>query len=348
MASLAETAGIGYSGENPDRDSFRRDCESRNMFVEKGRTNVVVVFVGFWVLLSTSSLLSSCKGDDESRRNIVSFSGATTSRILRGDVTLKSFDTYVVYAEEESGSPEGTESLRCLHEAANELKDTWSHVLFIHAKNVTSYPSIAESLAINDSETSAKGSFRLLDPSSPVLPTVYPIAYEAPCSTKMIHDALKLFQRHELQSLKRPTSRYGDAIRSAAGDEAFSSSLGGITIEADKFRSSVLEPESTDAVLFVYNPSCPICERFVPEWNDLVESLKDVSTLEFFSMDGNGNEVLGLSVVEYPSIFLFAGFDKAEAKLFKGERVSSVVREWVHQNAARRFTLSQANPRSEL
>ena len=102
--------------------------------------------------------------------------------------------------------------------------------------------------------------------------------------------------------------------------------------------------KSTDSVLLVHDPNCDVCVRLREnEWKRLIEMHQHVKSLEFHQIDGTENEIHGLSIKSYPTIFLFRAFDKNEPLVYKGERTSSVISSWLQEKAGMRFTMPSSD-----
>jgi hypothetical protein len=66
---------------------------------------------------------------------------------------------------------------------------------------------------------------------------------------------------------------------------------------------------------------------------------KHVKTLEFHQIDGTQNEIHGITILSYPTIFLFRAFDKNDPITYKGQRTSSAMSNWLREQSGMRFSM---------
>ena len=87
------------------------------------------------------------------------------------------------------------------------------------------------------------------------------------------------------------------------------------------FKKRVVET-GVDVLILVTARFCGHCQRFQPIWEMMKRRVMDsVSTLELLQMNGEMNEVQGLVVESYPSLFLFKALDKSTPVMYKGSFV---------------------------
>ena len=74
-------------------------------------------------------------------------------------------------------------------------------------------------------------------------------------------------------------------------------------------------------------------------WDEMKRRAMDsVSTLEMLQMDGETNEVQGLLVESYPSLFLFKALDKSTPVAYKGSFVGAEdIVEWALEHVSVKF-----------
>ena len=74
-------------------------------------------------------------------------------------------------------------------------------------------------------------------------------------------------------------------------------------------------------------------------WDEMKRRAMDsVSTLEMLQMDGETNEVQGLLVESYPSLFLFKALDKSTPVAYKGSFVGAEdIVEWALEHMSVKF-----------
>lgn len=247
----------------------------------------------------------------------ISFSAKATARILRGDINLKGYTYYLVYGDvlKDQNRLEAFSSI-----ASKE------GMLRIHAKDIDSEG--IDSLLLIDSEKRDRDYIRIVNPQADP-PEVFETRFN------QIEEDLTKYLEGKLKPIKRMNKirKYGDSIRSVPSDDEGA-------IEAIDFRSKILEPAGTDSVLLVHDPSCDVCVRLRQnEWKRLIEMHQHVKTLEFHQIDGSQNEIHGISIASYPTIFLFRAFDKNEPILYRGQRNSKVISTWLQEEAGMRFSM---------
>lgn len=250
----------------------------------------------------------------------VSFSAKATARILRGDINLKGYDFYLVAVTRDE------EKLKRFSTMSKE------GMLRIHAKDIES-EGIDSLLLIDDYD---KDYVRIVNPNTDP-PEIYETAFD-----RMVKD-LNEYLEGKLKPIVRKTKirKYGDSVKSVPCDEENA-------IEAAEFRGKILEPSSIDSVLLVHDPSCDVCVRLREnEWKRLIEMHQHVKSLEFHQIDGTQNEIQGLSISSYPTIFLFRAFDKNEPLVYKGERTSTVISTWLQEKVGMRFTMPSSSSSSD-
>jgi len=259
---------------------------------------------------------------------LVSFSTPATIRIVRGAISLKGYDVYVVFADFNSDD----DMLHCFHEAADRHKDK---ILFIHSKKARESEDLFEHLMIEDpSSAPVADVIRIVDPREEP-PIIYPVEFGEPCSADGILAEVKKFRDGSLDpvSTTRPILKFGDAIKSS--EETEDSKV----LIADEFASLVLKRTSVDTIVWVHDPMCTVCIRSLPVWEQVVRDHAHVGSLELYSMDGRSNEVRGLRISQFPTLLLFPAFDKEEYQTFKGPRQVKDISTWIHQKVAHRFAL---------
>lgn len=259
---------------------------------------------------------------------LVSFSTPATIRIVRGAISLKGYDVYVVFADFNSDD----DMLHCFHEAADRHKDK---ILFIHSKKARESEDLFEHLMIEDpSSAPVADVIRIVDPREEP-PIIYPVEFGEPCSADGILAEVKKFRDGSLDpvSTTRPILKFGDAIKSSGGTEDSK------VLIADEFASLVLKRTSVDTIVWVHDPMCTVCIRSLPVWEQVVRDHAHVGSLELYSMDGRSNEVRGLRISQFPTLLLFPAFDKEEYQTFKGPREIKDISTWIHQKVAHRFAL---------
>jgi hypothetical protein len=169
----------------------------------------------------------------------ISFSAKATARILRGDINLKGYDFYLVYADVTKDAVR----LRLFSEAKSR-----DGMLRIHAKDIDSEGIY--SLLMIDAGTKDEDFVRIVNPR--VDP---PDVFETSNDFSKLDEDVEMYLQGKLKRLDRNVEdirKYGDALRTAPSEDG---------IEAATFREKILSPTGIDSVLFVQDPSCDVCNR---------------------------------------------------------------------------------------
>ena len=80
------------------------------------------------------------------------------------------------------------------------------------------------------------------------------------------------------------------------------------TVVGSNFENLVIESVGVDVLVLVTAKWCQHCTAFVPHWLKLVETLTlTVSTMKTYQMDGEKNEIHGITITSYPTLLMFPG-----------------------------------------
>ena len=283
-------------------------------------TIVLVILVGCALLFNECSASSDLP-------SVVSFSTPALLRILRGDITLKGHSMYVAFADYESD----TQHLQCFQELAEMIeKDViFDDLLFMHAKEMSTSGAMQEVLLVE--EDNANDIVRVVDPAAANIWSVGNLCDTAAFRSelgKIISGDADILPRSE-----RTTPTFGDSLKSQEGESG-----GENEIFATEFRETILNRQSFDSVVYIYDPSCAVCKSMAPVWKQVVKNHKHVQTLELFAMNGRENDVKGVVVNSYPTLLLFSAFGKSEYREYKGSRTAGHISAWIHENTGNRFT----------
>lgn len=69
--------------------------------------------------------------------------------------------------------------------------------------------------------------------------------------------------------------------------------------------SGIVHDETVDVLVDFYAPWCGHCRKLEPTYKELAKRLRHVRTLKIAKLDATRNEVEGMMIQSYPSIFLF-------------------------------------------
>ncbi|KEP67354.1 UNVERIFIED_CONTAM: thioredoxin, putative [Hammondia hammondi] len=96
--------------------------------------------------------------------------------------------------------------------------------------------------------------------------------------------------------------------------------------------------KDTDGDVFIefYAPWCGYCRKLEPAYKELAARLRDVPGVTIAKIDATRNEVPGMKVAGYPTIFLFPHGKKNDPPLvYNGDRTVQDMLEWLQSRVAR-------------
>ena len=74
--------------------------------------------------------------------------------------------------------------------------------------------------------------------------------------------------------------------------------------------ASIVKDKSKDVLVFYHASWCQKCEIYDKKWSQFAEEVKDVKNLVIGRYDAMANEVEGLKILGFPSIFYYPKEDK--------------------------------------
>ena len=114
-----------------------------------------------------------------------------------------------------------------------------------------------------------------------------------------------------------------------------------VEVSGDSFKAEVVDV-STDVLVLVYAPWCAHCKSFEPVFSRVARAVGSaVSTLKVCRMDGDKNDVHGLKITSFPTLFVFPALDKSERGVvaYGGEAgwTAPAVLDWVAKSTTFAF-----------
>lgn len=114
-----------------------------------------------------------------------------------------------------------------------------------------------------------------------------------------------------------------------------------VEVSGDSFKAEVVDV-STDVLVLVYAPWCAHCKSFEPVFSRVAGAVGSaVSTLKVCRMDGDKNDVHGLKITSFPTLFVFPALDKSERGVvaYGGEAgwTAPAVLDWVAKSTTFAF-----------
>ena len=106
---------------------------------------------------------------------------------------------------------------------------------------------------------------------------------------------------------------------------------------------------TSDVLLEVYAHWCGFCQKFAPTYSKLGKRFKKVSSVTIAKMDGSLNEVEGLKIDNFPTIFLYKANDKGKPLMYEGEKDVKSLTQWMMEHSSIPFSMKRrASPSDEL
>jgi len=107
---------------------------------------------------------------------------------------------------------------------------------------------------------------------------------------------------------------------------------GPLTVLVGKNFHDIVNDSTKDVLVKYYAPWCGHCKKLAPIWDELAESVKDVSDLVIAKFDATVNEVAGLEIRGYPSLKFYPKDNKAGVD-YDGERELPDFKNWLSENS---------------
>ena len=104
-------------------------------------------------------------------------------------------------------------------------------------------------------------------------------------------------------------------------------------VSHDTFEEDVIQSPTYDMVMF-QAPWCPHCKKLKPVWYDLALRTTQMGNVRFSMIDGTKNEVAGVEVSGYPSIYFFKKGDKKNPVQYNGGRDADSFGKFLKENLA--------------
>eukprot|EP01067_Filipodium_phascolosomae_P000090 Filipodium_phascolosomae@DN1068_c0_g1_i1.p1 len=118
-----------------------------------------------------------------------------------------------------------------------------------------------------------------------------------------------------------------------------------MVIVGSSFQDIVMNPAKDVFVIF-YAPWCGHCRRLDPIVREVVEKLHTVKSLVIGKIDATSNEVEGVHINGYPSMFLYPAKDKKSPREFPTfhERTTAAITTFLQQHTSFPFQIPVARP----
>jgi protein disulfide-isomerase A1 len=94
------------------------------------------------------------------------------------------------------------------------------------------------------------------------------------------------------------------------------------------FKEVVLDAEK-DALLFFYAPWCGHCRKFEPVYVELASKLASVPSLLVAKIDATQNDVEGIDITGFPTVYLYRTGKKDQPLTYEGERDTASMVQWL-------------------
>ena len=124
---------------------------------------------------------------------------------------------------------------------------------------------------------------------------------------------------------------------------------GDVSVVVGKNFDDVVNDHTSDVLLEVYAHWCGFCQKFAPTYSKLGKRFKKVSSVTIAKMDGSLNEVEGLKIDNFPTIFLYKANDKGKPLMYEGEKDVKSLTQWMMEHSSIPFSMKRsASPSDEL
>ncbi|QDZ20101.1 protein disulfide-isomerase [Chloropicon primus] len=119
---------------------------------------------------------------------------------------------------------------------------------------------------------------------------------------------------------------------------------GDVAVVVGKNFDDVVMDHTSDVLLEVYAHWCGFCQKFAPTYSKLGKRFKKVSSVTVAKMDGSLNEVEGLKIENFPTLFLYKANDKGKPLKYEGEKDVKSLTQWMMEHSSIPFAMKKRSP----
>lgn len=102
-----------------------------------------------------------------------------------------------------------------------------------------------------------------------------------------------------------------------------------------KTYEKIVKDETKDVLVLFYAPWCQHCKRFHPHYEKLAQTIKQVNPhILLAKIDGSANEIQGIDLQGFPTLYFYPKNNKTEPILFEKERSQEGLVEFLKEKAS--------------
>jgi protein disulfide-isomerase A1 len=110
-------------------------------------------------------------------------------------------------------------------------------------------------------------------------------------------------------------------------------SQGPLTVIVGTTYDKIVNDPTKDVLVKFYAPWCGHCKTLAPVWEELANSVKDISDLVIAKFDATANEAAGVAIRGYPTLKFYPKDNKAGID-FDGERDLASIQKWLAEHSS--------------
>jgi len=119
------------------------------------------------------------------------------------------------------------------------------------------------------------------------------------------------------------------------------------TVVANNFKEMVMD-NKMDVFVKYYAPWCGHCKTLAPIFVELAESLKHNPNLRLVEVDSTKNDIEGVTINSYPTLYLYQSGKKKSPKKYEGGRTLSEMTTFLQENCINKVEVKSEEQKSDL
>ena len=129
--------------------------------------------------------------------------------------------------------------------------------------------------------------------------------------------------------------RQGKLKKFLKSEEPPAEQEGPVVVVVGKTFEEIAYNAEDDVLIEFYAPWCGHCKKLEPIYKEFAEDMKKVPNLVIAKMDSTANEVEGVEISGFPTLFFFPKGDRNRQKIeFKADRTQEGLLDYIKQNSA--------------
>eukprot|EP00002_Diphylleia_rotans_P036622 TRINITY_DN808_c0_g1_i1.p1 TRINITY_DN808_c0_g1~~TRINITY_DN808_c0_g1_i1.p1 ORF type:complete len:498 (-),score=115.39 TRINITY_DN808_c0_g1_i1:230-1723(-) len=117
-------------------------------------------------------------------------------------------------------------------------------------------------------------------------------------------------------------------------------------VVGDSYEDVVINSDS-DVFVEFYAPWCGHCKALAPIWEELAEVVSEYDNLVIAKIDATANDVAGIEVQGYPTLFYYSAKNKQTPVEYEGDRTLEDLLNFIKENASFDFTIPDLEAEEE-